>query len=1448
MIARSLFALLCLCSAVFATGAQATDYKVSGVSYPDYFNGTYIETGENSGKPYYRKDTPESWSGEVLIFFDGYSWNIGPDLMMREIYNDSQANTPPEQGWQSMMGSGDTIRVTVAGPGISYASKLFIESLANDGSFTQTVAITHNNTDGQTFNGVFGEDLVQSGRVSLSNVPAGLNAKVIYQSATELTLSFEGNAQSASMADSISNVGVTFFDTAFLGGGNTSADNTSGAVTSDIVLQFRDALSVGASGDYATIKAAIAAAQPYQILQIEQGEHTEKGIDVDKNLAIVGAGAGKTIIQAAATADTAGDRIFRVDSGLTDVIFSDVTIRHGQVYGSQGATGGGIDAYSPIVLQNCEVSNNHLSARGNNALGGAIYAQKSITVDNCLFEGNHVAMAASRLFGGGAIAIRDGGVITNSTFKDNKATYTGDLSIREDMAGGAIVVNSSTPFTLVNSTFVNNEAPGKGGGIGFTSSKNTQHEIVNNIFWQNVSTSFEAEASIGVIGGSATINIRNTIAEHISSSGDSTVNKINVIEADPLFDTFGNYGGNTALFALTAGSPAIGAGVVTSDVPDLDQRGYSRSNNPDIGAYQFDATQPYYVTYHANGGTGDVPELGYSLSDGKSFTASDAGDLSRTDYTFSGWNTLADGTGTAYAAQDSVTISGSDVDLYAQWLPDSVYYSLNYAASTGGSISGNASQTVEEGTDGSAVTAVADTGYSFVDWSDGVTTAERQDLSVAADVSVTANFAQNEYTVTFVVNGTEFGQQQVLHGNAASAPGSPTVTGYSFTGWDIDFSEVTGDLTVTAQFAINSYQVRFYDHLNNLLTTQSVDYGSDANTVAPAAPERVGYTFSGWSSDISSITAALDVTAQYSINSYTVTFADYDGTVLDTQPVEYQAAATAPTQPTRTGYTFDGWDSSFGSITGDTTITAQYVINSYAVTFADHDGTVLDTQSVEYQAAATAPAQPTRTGYTFDGWDSSFGSITGDITITAQYSINSYSVTFADHDGTVLDTQSVEYQSAATAPAQPTRTGYTFTGWEGDFSSIIGDITITAQYSINSYSVTFADHDGTVLDTQSVEYQSAATAPAQPTRTGYTFTGWEGDFSSISGDITITAQYSINSYSVTFADHDGTVLDTQSVDYQAAATAPAEPTRTGYSFTGWDAGFSSITGDTTVTAQYSINSYSVTFADHDGTVLDTQSVEYQSAATAPAQPTRTGYTFDGWDSSFGSITGDTTITAQYVINSYTVTFADHDGSVLDTQSVEYQSAATAPAEPTRTGYSFTGWEGDFSSITGDITITAQYSINSYTVTFADHDGTVLDTQSVEYQSAATAPEVPTREGHTFTGWDVAFDSITADLTVTAEYELSQFKVSFWIVGEGTVSPEEPLVAWGEQKTFSINAARGYRLADVSGCGVSHLKNNQYQTDVITADCELVVKFFQHNVNDGVIRSFLFWTIFAEQQD
>ncbi|GKX67499.1 InlB B-repeat-containing protein [Inconstantimicrobium mannanitabidum] len=422
----------------------------------------------------------------------------------------------------------------------------------------------------------------------------------------------------------------------------------------------------------------------------------------------------------------------------------------------------------------------------------------------------------------------------------------------------------------------------------------------------------------------------------------------------------------------------------------------------------------------------------------------------------------------------------------------------------------------------------------------------------------------------------------------------------------------------------------------------------------------------------------LAITVSDTTPKYTVTFKDYNGTVIGTpQTVTYGGAATAPSNPTRVGYTFAGWDKSFNNITSNTDVNATYSASNYTVTFKDYNGTVIGTpQVVSYGGTATAPSNPVRAGYTFTGWDKSFNNITRNTDVNATYSASNYTVIFRNYDGTVLWLpQTVSYGGTAIAPPIiPTRTGYTFTGWDKSFNNITDNLDVNPTYSANNYTVTFRDYNGAVIGMpQTVSYGGTAIEPSiNPTRTGYTFTGWDRSLNNVTGNLDVNATYSIKHFLVSFVDNDGvtTIGTSQSIEYGGVASPPIPPVKEGYTFAGWDKEFNLIEGDIVVVAQYNINHYAVTFQDYDGTQIGTvQRVEYGHGAVAPQAPAREGYTFAGWDKSFDHITGNLIVKATYTINHYDVTFQNYDGTQIGAvQSVEYGHGVTAPEVQLREGY------------------------------------------------------------------------------------------------------------------------------------------------------------------------------------
>ena len=181
-----------------------------------------------------------------------------------------------------------------------------------------------------------------------------------------------------------------------------------------------------------------------------------------------------------------------------------------------------------------------------------------------------------------------------------------------------------------------------------------------------------------------------------------------------------------------------------------------------------------------------------------------------------------------------------------------------------------------------------------------------------------------------------------------------------------------------------------------------------------------------------------------------------------------------------------------------------------------------------------------------------------------------------------------------------------------------------------------------------------------------------------------------------------------------------------------------------------IESYRVEFHDFDGTILKIDSVEYNSAAVAPANPSREGYQFIGWNKDFSHVTSDMTITAQYAINYYPVGFLNYDGTLLSEQSIAYNQAAMEPEVPAREGYTFIGWTADITHITARTFAIALYEKqNLLLVTYKKEDGEVISSENVDLH----LPEAPEIEGFSFLGWRPVATLIESNtIVIEAVYE------------------------------------------------------------------------------------------------
>ena len=358
-------------------------------------------------------------------------------------------------------------------------------------------------------------------------------------------------------------------------------------------------------------------------------------------------------------------------------------------------------------------------------------------------------------------------------------------------------------------------------------------------------------------------------------------------------------------------------------------------------------------------------------------------------------------------------------------------------------------------------------------------------------------------------------------------------------------------------------------------------------------------------------------------------------------------------------------------------------------------------------------------------------------------------------------------------------------------ASVPADVTtLTVQWTAPTYTVTLNVGDGTINsgNVTGYTYGTGATLPTDVTRTGYTFKGWYDNEALAGSPVTAIsntetgnkeywAKWEINQYTITFDTVGGSTVASITQDYGTAIAAPANPTREGYSFIGWDKEIPSTmpAENMIITAKWKVNQYTITFDSNGGSEIAPITQDYGTAITAPADPTREGYTFIGWDKAIPATmpAENMIITAKWKVNQYIITFDSNGGSEIAPITQDYGMAITAPADPTREGYTFIGWDKaipstmpaenmiitakwrDIAVPTGEIKIaengwksflnTITFSLffkdtQTVTVTAADNSGKAVKIEYLLSDKALTESELA---GMTFTAYSAPF-SINPD--------------------------------------------------------------------------------------------------------
>ena len=360
---------------------------------------------------------------------------------------------------------------------------------------------------------------------------------------------------------------------------------------------------------------------------------------------------------------------------------------------------------------------------------------------------------------------------------------------------------------------------------------------------------------------------------------------------------------------------------------------------------------------------------------------------------------------------------------------------------------------------------------------------------------------------------------------------------------------------------------------------------------------------------------------------------------------------------------------------------------------------------------------------------------TEDITLTAEFALSSYHLTYT-LDGVSFKETDVLYGTTLTPEPNPVKEGYTFSGWQGLPETMPAhDVEVTGTFSINSYKAVFKIGDD-VIDTKTIVYGDAVTAPEAPAKEGYTFAGWQNKPETMPAhDIEVVGSYTANKYALTYK-VDGEEYKKVEVDFGTTLTPEPNPEKEGYTFSGWQGLPETMPAhDVEVTGTFSINSYKAVFKIGED-VIDTKTFVYGEAVTAPEAPAKEGYTFAGWQNMPETMPAhDIEVIGSYTANKYVLTYKV-DGEEYKKVEVDFGTTITPEADPVKEGYTFSGWQGLPETMPAhDVEVTGTFSINSYRLTVY-LDGKLYKDETLEYGTPIDLPDPEVAEGRVFSGWDI----------------------------------------------------------------------------------------------------------------
>ncbi len=572
--------------------------------------------------------------------------------------------------------------------------------------------------------------------------------------------------------------------------------------------------------------------------------------------------------------------------------------------------------------------------------------------------------------------------------------------------------------------------------------------------------------------------------------------------------------------------------------------------------------------------------------------------------------------------------------------------------------------------------AVAPTGIDNISVGDHNNYTENQEVHVKAGQTLQVSFDvlpynANKYVKTFSVDDTSLA--------TIDNTGLLTISSAADGGKYVTVTITAGSISKQIRlYIINTYTVHFNTRLSEL-TVEPISGILEGYSLNEPTISRRGYILEGWYKDIKcsesekfdfendSVTSNMTLYAKWVAIKPVITFNTNGGNNIDSQTIAYENTSTQPKSPVKAGYTFEGWytdeecTAKFDfktKLTENIELYAKWTRIDHTVTFEANDGTPVapETVNILTEWKVTEPTT-TRTHYHLIGWftDEAFtkkfdfnSEITKDLTIYAKWEINKYTITFDTNGGTEIEPITAEYGTQINKPNHPTKSDDTFYKWDTEIPDSMpdNDMTITAiwqsQISEKQYTITFDTQGGTSIDSITANAGTSIKKPNDPTKEGYDFKKWDKSIPDLmpASDMTITALWKINQYTITFKIDAETEIKSITADYGTPVEKPNNPIKEGYTFNGWDKTLPDTmpAESLTLTANWELNTTTITYSSDEICLFDEDGILSEEE-------------FKGVTASLDKIDGTIISTLSYDVKTINVAFA--------TQYSEY--------------YNFTGW-------------------------------------------------------------------------------------------------------------------------------------------------------------------------------